>query len=106
MKRFHVLALVVIAGACASAPRTELRSGRYAGSTSEDVAITIDVGGSHIRVNNRKARLKRVDDNRNFVAQRMKGQPAFSCHSQAGGKELRCEVRWPDRTEIIELMRE
>lgn len=100
-----VLAALVLAG-CSQAPSTELRSGRYSGSTTADTPITIEVAGSQIRVNSRKAMLKRPDDNRTFTAVRMTGKPVFSCTPVDRHRELRCEVTWPDRTETIELMKE
>ena len=95
------LAIVVVLGAC-SDQAGPLPSGTFAGSTEARRAITIEITGREVKVDQTKARLL---SNGTIEARRLPGRPTLKCRSQAKGEELRCTLRRGREHETVELMR-
>lgn len=82
--------------------------GIYSGSTSLDRAVTLNYGVNVVEVNRREksAVLVKPDINNEFVAKFEAGSPTWKCKVAAKGEEIQCTVKYSDRSEVIDLMRE
>lgn len=104
---FAVIALLALTG-CAQGSAELIPPGTYSGSTSLDRAVTLTFGVNEVEVNRRKksAVLVKPDINNEFVARLEPGSPKWKCKVVAKGEEIQCIVKYSDRSEVIDLMRE
>lgn len=109
MKYLYALGVaLILLGGCGQASSDLIPPGIYSGSTSLDRAVTLNFSVDEVEVNRKEksAVLLKPDINNEFVARLEPGSPTWTCKVVAKGEEIQCTVKYPDRTEVIDLMRE